>query len=209
MSLIPDLKQGFALVVAAPSGGGKTSLCDRLVAEEDEAVRSISATTRPKRKGEVPKKDYQFMSLKDFKELEDRGGFLESAEVYGNWYGTPRKAVQEAISDKKVVVMDLDVAGSLNVKKELQGDAVLVYVIPPSMEELERRLLDRAQNSEEDLKIRLKTALSEVRESHKYDYIIGNDNLETAYDHIRSVMRAELVRRSRLLLTVEHGKVLE
>lgn len=209
MSLIPSLKQGFALVVSAPSGGGKTSLCDRLAQELELAERSISATTRPQRKGEADEKDYQFLTKEEFHELEEQGGFLETAEVYGNRYGTPRKAVQEAIREKKVVVMDVDVKGALNIKHELHGDAVLVYVLPPSVEELERRLQKRAQNSQEDLKLRLRTALSEVRESHKYDYIVGNEDLDEAYSILRAIVQAELVRRNRLLLTVEHGKVLE
>lgn len=181
----------FVLCVSGPSGSGKTSLCDRLAEQEDFAERSISITTRPQRPGEVSGKDYIFVSLKDFDDMRSKGDFLETAEVFGNWYGTPLQPVKAALEKQRIIVMDIDTVGARNVKKALGHSCVTVFVLPPSMDELERRLKQRKQNTPEDLSRRLQEATREIQEAKDYDYQITNSNFEQAYGDLLSLVMTE------------------
>src|SRR3989338_4000831 len=158
MTLLPESKRGFVLAVSAPSGTGKTSLCDQLAREFDFVIRSISVTVRPQRVGEISGRDYQFVTQKEFEELRSSGALLESAEVFGCWYGTLKKPVTEAIQNGKIIVMDIDTVGAFNIRNILGKDSVLVFIVPPSLEEFERRLRDRGTDPAEVLRIRLNEA---------------------------------------------------
>lgn len=199
MNFLPAVKRGFVLAVSAPSGTGKTVLCDRLAEELSFVVRSVSVTTRPKREGEVPNRDYSFVSPEEFQKLRRGGHLLELAEVFGNWYGTPRKVVEEAMEAGKVIVMDIDTVGAMEVKKILKEDCVTLFILPPSLEELERRLKTRGKDSVEVLQKRLKEASKEMGEAHRYEYIIGNETLEEAFLLLKAIVVAERAKRTRLV----------
>lgn len=195
-----ECSRGFVLAVSAPSGTGKTSLCDKLAADLPYVRRSISATTRPQRQGEVGKQDYEFVSVDEFKRLDKEDYFLETAQVFQNWYGTPRIPVEKAVAAGQVIVMDIDTVGALRIQSLMPRDTVLIFVVPPSLAELENRLKARGKNSPEDLAHRLKMASLEISEATKYDYIVENHHFEQAYDEMRSIVIAERQKLSRLNL---------
>lgn len=198
MQFLPEPLKGFVLAVSAPSGTGKTLLCDRLRDEYSFVRRSISLTTRPKRDGEISGKDYEFVDRDEFLARKNRGEMLETAEVFGNFYGTPRKPVEDAVQSGYVIVMDIDTVGAENIKRQLTKDAVSIFILPPSIEELERRLRARGKDSPEVLKKRLSEAHREISEAKNYDYVIANVDFEVAYRELLSVVLAERARTSRL-----------
>ncbi len=200
MQLIPQVHRGFVLAVSAPSGTGKTSLCDKLAREFDYVDRSISVTTRPKRDGEISGKDYIFVSEDEFKAKAEAGELLETAKVFGNWYGTPRKPVEDSLAQGKVIVMDIDTVGALRIHAMLPQDSVLVFVLPPSFEELEKRLKARGKNSPEELERRLSEAAREVEESKGYHYIMTNLDFDRAYDELKAIVMVERMRSYRCRL---------
>lgn len=196
--LSQSVVRGFVLAVSAPSGTGKTSLCDRLAEDHSFAVRSISATTRPKREGEVTGRDYEFLSSDEFIEREKNGEFLETAPVFNHWYGTPKSPVEKAIREGKIIVMDIDTVGAFNIRKLYPKDSVLLFVLPPSLKELEKRLRQRGKNSPAELENRLKEASREISEASAYDYLIHNDHFDEAYTQLKSIVIAERLRSWRL-----------
>lgn len=198
MPLTPKVLKGFVLAVSAPSGTGKTLLCDRLRDEFSFVTRSISLTTRPKRDGEVSGKDYEFVTREEFLARKKNGDMLETAEVFDNLYGTPRKPVEDCIRDGKIIVMDIDTVGAANVKAALGEDCVTVFILPPSIDELERRLKLRGKDSPEVLKKRLAEASREILEARKYEYVFANVDVETAYRELLSIVLAERQRPQRL-----------
>jgi guanylate kinase len=200
VDLQPVLARGFILAVSAPSGTGKTSLCDKLAQEDRDVMRSVSVTTRKQRDGEVSGRDYTFVSVEEFKRLEEKNQLLETAQVFGNWYGTPKTPVLEALSKGQVIVMDIDTVGALKIAKLYPQDTVLVYVYPPSLEDLEKRLIARGKNSPEDLAMRLKEAASEIKESRKYHYGIRNLDFDKAYSELKAVVAAERLKLDRMTL---------
>lgn len=195
--LIPEQARGFILAVSAPSGTGKTSLCDKLAAEYAHVVRSISVTTRPQRPGEVSGKDYLFVSIEDFRQREARGELLETAEVFGNWYGTPKAPVEQALSRGQVIVMDIDTVGALRIHSLMPRDTVLLFIVPPSFKTLEERLRKRGKNEQADLDRRLTEAQREVRESPKYHYLICNESFDVAYRELIAIVEAERLKSAR------------
>ncbi len=192
------VERGFLLAVSAPSGTGKTSLCDRLRDELSFIRRSISATTRPKREGEVNGKDYEFLSLEEFKTREKKNGFIETAEVFSHWYGTPKAPVDETVQAGKVLVMDIDTEGALNIRRLYKEDAVLLFILPPSIQELENRLRSRGKDSPDVLKKRLAEAMREIAQASEYDYIVRNDNFDEAYSQLKAIVFAERLKARRL-----------
>ncbi len=184
-------ERGFILCVSGPSGSGKTSLCDRLAEEHSFVLRSISVTTRPQRPGENSGKDYIFVSRDEFLKMRVQGDFLETAEVFGNLYGTPRRPVEEALKDHEVIVMDIDTLGANTIKNEFQKDCVTVFILPPSMDELERRLMQRKQNTPEDLARRLKEAAREIAEAADYDYRLENHEFSQSYEQMKKIVFLE------------------
>lgn len=195
------LQPGLLLVLSAPSGTGKTSLARRLLAELPDAIFSVSVTTRKPRGREQDGVDYHFVDVAAFQERIERGEFVEWAEVYGHFYGSSQAVVDEARARKGVAIFDIDVQGGLAIKRK-QPDTVLVFVVPPAMDELERRLRDRGTDAEETIRRRMLAARSEIeRGVASYDYIIVNDDFERAYRDLHAVVIAERSRRGRVDLS--------
>lgn len=193
---------GVLLVLSAPSGAGKTTLARRLMADLPDAQFSVSYTTRAPRGQEKDGVDYRFVDVLSFKQQIEAGGFVEWAEVHGHFYGSPQAVIDQALASKGVAVFDIDVQGGQAIKRKYP-EAALVFVLPPSMDELERRLRGRKTDSEETIQKRLLGARSEIeRGVASYDYVIINDDLERAYTELRSVLAAERCRRGRVDLSV-------
>jgi guanylate kinase len=201
---------GLLLVLSAPSGAGKTTLAHALKKEFPEAEFSVSYTTRPPRGTERDGIDYHFIEANTFTQMIDRGEFLEWAEVYGNFYGSSRGVADRALYRRGgIAVFDIDVQGGTSIKRKYP-DAVTVFIIPPSMEELERRLRGRGTDRDDVIHRRLLTARSEIeRGVQSYDYLIVNDQLDRALAELRSVVIAERSRRGRVDLTPLHLQGLE
>jgi len=184
------VKKGKLFVLSAPSGGGKTTIRTAILQTDPSVVYSVSVTTRPMRPGEVDGKDYHFVTPEIFDSYLKNGEFLESAEVHGNNYGTRRKYIEEATSSGKNVIMDIDVQGALNIKR-LMPESVLIFLIPPSLEELEKRLRGRNTDSEEIIDRRLTNAISELSFQNRYDYVVVNDYFPTCLEEIKKIISHE------------------
>lgn len=182
-------RKGIALVISAPSGAGKTTLVQRLLREFPQFGYSISCTTRQPRQGEVDGKDYVFLSREEFEERQAQGYFAEWAEVHGNLYGTPLAPVKDSLQRGQDVLFDIDVQGAAQLKLSL-AEAVFIFILPPSMTELERRLRSRALDDEATIERRMTNARKEMLESRWYDALVINDDLDAAYDALRSVFVA-------------------
>ncbi len=195
-------RRGLMLVLSSPSGTGKTTLAKRLLEVEDNLELSVSATTRPARPSEVEGEDYFFQNEEKFIKIRDEGGFLEWAQVFDNFYGTPRKFVSDALIEGRDILFDIDWQGSAQLTKSMHGDIVTIFILPPSAEALETRLKSRGQDSEEVVKRRMDGATDEIRHYDEYDYIIINDDLEESLSQIRAILKAERLRRVR-----RHGLV--
>ncbi len=179
-------RTGTVLVICAPSGAGKTTLIKRLREEFPNFGYSISCTTRPPRAGEVDGKDYHFISVNEFKEKRDSEYFAEWAKVHGNYYGTPLKATMDVLNSGQDLIFDVDVQGATQLRLTLPS-AVYLFILPPSIKELTRRLHERGSNTQEQIDQRVNNALHEMHEAHLFDFLIVNDDLEKAYDQFRSV----------------------
>jgi len=188
--------RGILFVVSSPSGGGKTTLCRRLLEEMPGIVLSVSHTTRLPRKGEQDGREYHFVGLKDFALMRSAGEFLEWAEVYGRFYGTSRRAVEAILAGGNDVLLDIDVQGALQIRGHCP-DAVLVFVLPPSLEELRLRLAARGTEDPAAIENRLAAAKMELAQLHRYDYSVTNDDLDEAYRALAAVLVAERCRVSR------------
>jgi guanylate kinase len=176
----------LVLIVSGPSGSGKSTLVQRLL-EVPGTMLSISCTTRPPRKTEGDGRWYNFVTEAEFQQMVARGDFLEYAQVFGkNWYGTPRKSIEEAHAQKKDLVLEIDVQGALQVKQKLPG-AVAVFVIPPSRADLEKRIRTRGQDSEDEIVRRLERARQEMLGYSSYDFAIINDDLERAGREVQAI----------------------
>ncbi len=189
--------KGLLIVISAPSGTGKTTLAHMLLKAFPNMEFSVSYTTRKPRPGEVNGKDYFFVDRDTFERMIEEGDFLEWAEVYGNLYGTSKSQVIKALNEGKDVLLDIDTQGALQVKKNFP-EAVLIFILPPSLKELERRLRSRGTDDEETIERRLKTARVEIERAPLYDYIVVNDVLEEAFEKLKSIVIAEKCRTERL-----------
>lgn len=179
------MRRGIALVLSAPSGAGKTTLIRRLTAEFPGLGYSVSCTTRAPREGEVDGKDYHFLSRAAFEERRAAGQFAEWAEVHGNLYGTPLAPVEAMLGEGRDALFDIDVQGAAQLRLNLEA-ATFIFILPPSMEELERRLRLRGQDDEATIERRLANARRELREAAWYDALVVNDDLDSAYDRLRA-----------------------
>jgi guanylate kinase len=189
--------RGLLMMVVAPSGVGKTSLTRRLVADHNDLHLSISATTRDPRPGEHDGRDYHFVSRDKFQVMIQDDAFLEWAEVYGNHYGSPRGPVVDALERGESVLFDIDFQGAMKVHAQMPDDSVLIYVLPPSLAEMSRRLHARSQDSEEVIARRLSRAKDEVADWERFDYVILNDDFDKAYSDLAHIYHAERQRRAR------------
>ena len=184
------MSKGKLFIISGPSGAGKGTICKRLI-DETKVEISVSMTTRQPREGEVEGKSYYFTTKEDFLKAVEADGFLEWAEVYGNYYGTPKSAVEQRLSEGKDVVLDIEIQGARNVKK-MMPEAALVYLLPPSIEELKRRLVGRNTEDAETVAGRLHTARTELNEAPElYDYFIVNDLVENAAIKIKDIIEGE------------------
>ena len=188
---------GFLLVLSGPSGAGKGTLVDRLVAARPECVFSISATTRPRRTNEQDGVQYEFVTREEFERRRSAGMFLEWAEVHGMLYATPSRFVDEGVRAGRVVVLDVDVQGGASVRRA-RPDAVSVFVYPPSIEALRKRLLQRSTDLPEVVERRLQNAPGELKQYREYDYMVINDDLEHAVARLVAIVDAERTRVRRL-----------
>jgi guanylate kinase len=197
MSNEPHRTRGLLLMIVAPSGVGKTSLTRRLIADHPDLHLSISATTRAPRPGEHEGRDYHFAGREEFIGMRDRGEFLEWAEVYGNFYGSPRAPIMDALSRGDSVAFDIDYQGAMKICAQAPGDCVTVYILPPSLQEMKRRLYARSQDSEAVISERLARAKEEVALWKTFDYVILNDDFDRAYAELAHIYHAERLRRPR------------
>ncbi len=193
------IRRGLMLVLSSPSGAGKSTICRNLLAKEGNLKLSVSATTRAKRGSEIDGVHYRFMSERQFVSMRDRGDLLEWAEVHGNYYGTPRDPVEEALSNGQDVLFDIDWQGTLQMKKAARKDIVTVFVLPPSMEELKNRLIRRAEDAPDVIERRLHNARVEISHWDEYDYVIVNDDLEKAFAAVSAILEAERHKRERVI----------
>ena len=190
-------RRGMMLVLSSPSGAGKTTISRAHIANHNNLTMSISATTRSIRPGEVDGKDYIFIDQAKFDAMVAKGEFLEYATVFGNSYGTPRGSVMDALTSGQDVLFDVDWQGTQQLRQNALEDLVSIFVLPPSIEELERRLYSRAQDTEEVVKGRMARAHDEISHWAEYDYIIINDEVDVSVSTAESILTAERARRKR------------
>lgn len=190
------MSRGLLLVVSAPSAGGKGTILKELFKRDGNLRMSVSATTRSPREGEEHGKHYYFMSREEFQGLIDSGKMLEYAEYVGNMYGTPRGPVEQWLSEGHDVVLEIEVQGGAQIKR-LAPDCVSIFIVPPSLEVLEKRLRGRGTEEEQTIKRRLETARGELAQAENYDYVVVNDRLEDAVDDMQAILRSEKLRYTR------------
>ena len=191
----------LVLIVSGPSGSGKSTLVQKIL-QLPGTMLSVSCTTRAPRKTESEGKWYNFVSEAEFQEMVTRGDFLEFAQVFGkNWYGTPRKSLDDALAQQKDLVLEIDVQGALQVKSKLLM-AVAIFVLPPSREDLERRIRERGQDSEDEIRRRLEQARQEILNYNRYDFVIINDDLDRAGKEVQQIALASRCRISRQELRI-------
>lgn len=184
------LYHGKIFVLSAPSGAGKTTLVKNIKERFPFLAESISCTTRAPRKNEVDGVDYFFLTVEEFINWKNRNLFAETAEVHGNFYGTPLNFLKERIAEGKNIICDIDYQGAINIKKAFPDESVLIFILPPSMEELEKRLRKRATDNEETVKTRLKNAQKEISSYVFYNHVIINDKLDVATEQLKHIIRA-------------------
>jgi guanylate kinase len=194
----PIARRGLMLVLSSPSGAGKTTLARRLLDAEPEVEISVSHTTRAKRKGEKDGRDYHFIDRDSFTQMRDRGEFLEWAVVFDNFYGTPRKKVEQALAEGRDVLFDVDWQGAASLRDKAKDDVVTVFILPPTAADLEQRLNVRAQDPPETVRRRMLGASNEIRHWDEYDYVVVNYDIERSVAALRAILAAERLRRSRL-----------
>ncbi|WIV10796.1 guanylate kinase [Proteiniborus sp. MB09-C3] len=181
---------GLLVVISGPSGVGKGTVCKRLLSDNDKISLSVSATTREARTGEIDKISYYFIDRKEFEDMVEKDEFLEYAYVHGNYYGTPKKYVLDKIDKGQDVLLEIDIQGALKVK-EIYPDGVFIFIMPPSMEELKKRIVNRGTETEEAIARRFETAYKEIEYVFKYDYAVFNDEIGVAVKKIESIIEAE------------------
>jgi guanylate kinase len=190
-------RRGLMLVLSSPSGAGKTTLSRMLLKSDRSVELSVSITTRPRRQGEVDGRDYHFIDRTRFEGLVKARGLLEWAEVFGHWYGTPRRPVEKALRAGRDVLFDIDWQGTQQLREKARDDLVSVFILPPSVRELERRLRVRAQDSRDVIGSRMAKAAGEMSHWPEYDYVIVNRDVDEAFAEVRAILAAERRKRER------------
>ena len=190
-------RRGLMLVLSSPSGAGKTTLSRRLLGADPAVELSVSVTTRKQRPGEVDGRDYHFIDSARFDAMLKQGELLEAAQVFGHRYGTPRAPVAAALGRGRDVLFDIDWQGTQQLREKAAGDLVSIFVLPPSIPDLERRLRTRAQDSDEVIHARMARAADEMSHWAEYDYVVINTDIDRAFSEVRSILAAERLKRER------------
>ena len=202
-------RRGLMLVLSSPSGVGKTTISRQLLARDQNLTMSVSATTRPMRPGEKDGVDYYFVEPTEFNLMINRRELLEYAKVFGNYYGTPTGAVEKALSIGKDVIFDIDWQGSQQIAERAREDLVSIFILPPSTAELDRRLQNRAQDTETVVSARMAKAPSEMSHYAEYDFIVVNYNIEESVAQVEAIIAAERLRRHRMIGLTDFVKRLQ
>ena len=190
-------RRGLMLVLSSPSGAGKSTLARWLLQTDDTLTMSVSATTRPPRPGEIDGRDYHFKGVEEFLRMVQQDEFFEHAMVFGNHYGTPKKPVFDALAAGRDVLFDIDWQGTQQLRQQARDDVVAIFVLPPSREELERRLKGRAEDAPDVIAKRMAKADGEISHWAEYDYVIVNDDIEKAQSQLAVILKAERLKRKR------------
>ena len=190
-------RRGLLFILSSPSGAGKSTLTRNLIDEDHTIQLSVSVTTRPRRHSEIGGRHYHFISIDAFNEMRERGELLECAEVYGNFYGTPKKPVEQALNAGQDMMFDIDWQGTKQIVEKMRPDVVSVFILPPSMTELKGRLERRAEDSPEVIARRLDNAREEIAQWPGYDYVLVNDDLQRTFKELKAILGAERMRRER------------
>jgi guanylate kinase len=202
-------RRGLMLVLSSPSGAGKSTLSRRLLESDPQIAMSVSVTTRAKRANEVEGRDYFFVTPDRFEEMVRQGAFLEHANVFNHRYGTPKDAVEKILSEGRDVLFDIDWQGAQQLAQKAKDDLVRVFILPPSRPELERRLLERAQDSAQVVAVRMAEADNEISRWSEYDYVIINDDVEKAETQLKAIIAAERLNRQRQTGLVDFVRALK
>ncbi len=195
-------RRGLMYVLSSPSGAGKTTITRALLKQNDNLLISVSATTRPRRSGEVQAQDYYFVDIPEFNKMVDQGDMLEHAKVFGHYYGTPRKPVEDALANGRDVIFDIDWQGTQQLDEMAREDLVTVFILPPSARELENRLRTRSKDTlETDTQIRERMSKANDEMSHylEYDYVLINQDIAHTIDQAQMILDAERLKRRRLV----------
>ncbi len=192
-------RRGVMLVLASPSGAGKSSISRALFADDPNIALSVSVTTRARRTDEIDGVHYHFIDVPTFEKMRADGELLESAEVHGNFYGTPRSRVEERLSAGRDILFDIDYQGTLQLQRHARADMVTIFILPPSIKELRKRLERRAQDSTGTIDKRLKNARVEMQHYNEYDYVLINEDLEDTTSRVRTILAAARLERPRFL----------
>ena len=190
-------RRGLMFILSSPSGTGKTTIARRLLGEDSEIMLSVSCTTRPMRPGEVEGKDYYFVSHEEFHRMVEADEFYEWAEVFGHCYGTPKAHIRAGLKAGQDYLFDIDWQGTQQLYQKDQQDVVRVFLLPPSIDELERRLTGRNTDSAEVIKDRMDRAKAEISHWDGYDYVVVNDDIDACFDKVVQILAAERMRRAR------------
>src|SRR5918998_2840653 len=190
-------RRGLLLILSSPSGDGKSTLTKNLVEEDHTIQLSVSVTPRPRRQSEIGGRHYHFIKREEFEEMQQRGELLECAEVHGNFYGTPKKPVEQALARGEDMMFDIDWQGTEQICEKMRSDVVSVFVLPPSMDELKARLERRAEDTPEVIERRLRNAREEIAQWGKYDYLLVNDDLQCTFEELKAIVGAERLKRER------------
>jgi guanylate kinase len=190
-------RRGLMLVLSSPSGAGKSTIARNLLDKDKNIAMSVSVTTRPRRHSEIEGIHYHFISKREFELMRDGDALLEWAEVHGNFYGTPREPVELAMAEGRDMLFDIDWQGAEQLQDKMKTDVVSIFILPPTMTELQSRLHRRAEDTEEVIQTRLANSRSEIEHWRDYDYVILNDDLQAAFEAVEAIVTAERVRRDR------------
>ena len=201
-------KEGVLIVISSPSGTGKTTICKKLLEYDKNIHLSVSVTTRKKRKNEVEGVDYYFRSKKDFLNLKSENEFIENALVFENYYGTLKSEVLKQLDNGIDVLIDIDWQGTRQITKEMKGNLIKIFLLPPSINELKKRLSIRNSDSLKEINFRMSKALKEIKHYDEYDYVLVNDNLDNTFQNIVKILEAERLKLSKQIYLPDFVKKL-
>ena len=201
-------RRGLMFILSSPSGAGKTTIARRLLEGDDRISMSVSVTTRPMRPGEEEGRDYHFADREGFAAMEQAGAFLEWAEVFGNLYGTPRAQIMEGLAEGRDFLFDVDWQGAQQLSQRAGADVVSVFLLPPSIGALERRLRSRRTDSDAVIEGRMARARAEISHWDAYDYVVVNEAIDRCYDEVRTILAAERLRRARQTGLIDFARAL-